>query len=97
MTIVRCVSVAMVIALMAIPAARAEDPGVKSSNDLRVSPSTDQLPRQVDTTVTGQSSTDSTSTVDDLEATRAAIDRRNGPAISLTVSGWVAEQVIRTH
>ena len=27
----------------------------------------------------------------------AALDRRAGPVVSLTVSGWVAEQVIRTH
>lgn len=30
----------------------------------------------------------------DLEATRAAVDQRKaGPAISLSVSGWVSEQV----
>lgn len=33
----------------------------------------------------------------DLESTRAALDRRSGPAVSVGVSGWVGEQVVRTH
>jgi hypothetical protein len=29
----------------------------------------------------------------DLEATRAAVERRSGPAISVGVSGWVGGQI----
>ena len=32
--------------------------------------------------------------VEDLEATKAAVNHGVGPAVSLSVSGWVGEQVI---
>ena len=41
-----------------------------------------------------QSAPDVDATVNDLESSRAAIDHRTGPAITLGVSGWVGEQVI---
>jgi hypothetical protein len=39
------------------------------------------------------SSTDLDARVNDLEATRSAIDQKNPPTVSLSVSGWVAQQV----
>lgn len=35
--------------------------------------------------------------VTDLEATRTDINRRSGPAVSLGVSGWVNQQIMRTR
>jgi hypothetical protein len=52
--------------------------------------------RQSDTEV-GQVRADDASRITDLESTRAALDRRAGPALSLSVTGWVAEQVIHAH
>jgi hypothetical protein len=40
-------------------------------------------------------SADAASAAADLDSTRAAIDRRTGAAITLSVSGWVSEQVMR--
>lgn len=53
--------------------------------------------RQTDTGEAAQAPGNEASKVTDLETTRAALDRRAGPALSLSVSGWVAEQVIRAH
>ena len=44
-----------------------------------------------------QSRGDDASRTADLESTRAALDRRSGPALSLSISGWVGEQVIYAH
>ena len=44
--------------------------------------------------VVDQSPTGIDSATSDLESTRAAIDRRTGPTITLGVSGWVSGQVI---
>jgi hypothetical protein len=43
---------------------------------------------------TDQGASDIQSKVDDLEATKAAVNHGVGPAVSLSVSGWVGEQVI---
>ena len=40
-----------------------------------------------------KSSTDVEQRINDLEATRSAVDQRKGSPISLSVSGWVGEQV----
>ena len=40
-----------------------------------------------------KSSSDINSEVKDLDATRAAIDKQKVPAISLSVSGWVSQEV----
>ena len=53
--------------------------------------------RQSDTAEAGQVRGDDASRITDLESTRAALDRRAGPALSLSVTGWVAEQVIHAH
>lgn len=41
----------------------------------------------------GQSSSDMDARVRDLEATRTAIDQQKKPTVSLSVSGWVDQQV----
>ncbi len=45
----------------------------------------------------GQVRGDDASRITDLKSTRAALDQRAGPALSLSVTGWVAEQVIHAH
>jgi hypothetical protein len=42
-------------------------------------------------------SADAASAAADLDSTRSAIDRRTGIPITLSVSGWVGEQVISGH
>jgi hypothetical protein len=54
-------------------------------------------PNPDDVRQTGPRPGDDASKVTDLESTRAAIDRHAGPALSLSVSGWIGEQVIRAH
>ena len=51
---------------------------------------------QKDTSATDQSPSASALSVDELEATRADIDRRAGSAVSLSVSGWVGGEVSLT-
>jgi len=41
-----------------------------------------------------QGASDVQSKIEDLEATKAAVNHGVGPAVSLSVSGWVGEQVI---
>jgi len=49
-----------------------------------------------DTSAADQTPSASALRVDELEATRADIDRRTGSAVSLSVSGWVGGEVSRT-
>jgi hypothetical protein len=51
---------------------------------------------QKDTSAADQSLSASALSVDELEATRADIDRRTGSPVSLSVSGWVGGEVSRT-
>jgi len=64
------------------------DPGLSANIDHDIKrataagTATDQAPGDVDTRIK------------DLEATRAAVDQhKGGPAVSLSVSGWVSQQV----
>ena len=80
--------------LASISFARAEDLNARdlpNGGSLSIKP--DDV-RQMNTDATAQSQEGDASTVTDLEATRATVNRHVIPAISLTVSGWVAEQVI---
>ena len=45
----------------------------------------------------GRSTQDSASAADDLETTRAAVDRTSKPSVSLGVSGWVSQQVMKAR
>jgi hypothetical protein len=64
-------------------------------------PKTSQLSSKVDQQIdqaAGSSSgagepSDLNARVDDLEATRSAIDQKKPPTVSLSVSGWVTQQV----
>ena len=53
--------------------------------------------RKSDPAAAAQTRDDDASRINDLESTRAALDRRTGPALSLSISGWVGEQVISAH
>ena len=89
-----CAAVTLLSAL-AITSSRAEDLNVPN---LGSSLAADQnYVRQSDTAEFGQVRGDDAARVTDLESTRAALDRRAGPALSLSVTGWVAEQVIHAH
>lgn len=69
-------------------AAVAEDAGAS-----RPSAKVDQDIDQAAGIVVDKSPSDVDSEVKDLEATRAALDKQKTPAISLSVSGWVDQQV----
>ena len=92
-----CAAVMALIALASISSARAEYLSARelvNGGSLSIKP--DDV-HQMDTGATAQSREDDASKVTDLEATRAAIDRHAAPALSLGVSGWVGEEVIRAH
>jgi hypothetical protein len=92
-----CAAVALLSALAITSASRAGD---LSAPDLVAGSSLSTAPdgvRQTDAGEAVQAPGDDASKVTDLETRRAAIDRRAGPALSLSVTGWVAEQVIRAH
>ena len=88
-----CAAVTLLSALT-ITSARAEDLNVPNLGSGLAIDAEDV--RQSDTEA-GQVRADDASRITDLESTRAALDRRAGPALSLSVTGWVAEQVIHAH
>ena len=88
-----CAAVTLLSAL-AITPSRAEDLSVPDrGSGLAIDP---KDVRQSDTGA-GQVRGDDASRITDLKSTRAALDRRAGPALSLSVTGWVPEQVIHAH
>jgi hypothetical protein len=92
-----CVAVAVTaLALSASVSVRAENLTVHPTNTRTPLIGADDV-GGAGSAQTDRAQEDDASTVTDLEATRAALDRRAGPVVSLSVSGWVAEQVIRTH
>jgi hypothetical protein len=72
--------------------ARAEAGDIGPANGARA-PS--KLNQQIDQAIgsAGTSSSDIDSRVKDLESTRASIDQKKPPTVSLSVSGWVGQQV----
>ncbi len=90
-TIAALCAAAVIMALCSGSSARAEDPGL--SNASKASGKIDQEIDQAAGIVVDKSPADLDSEVKDLDATRAAIDQRKTPAISLSVSGWVSQQV----
>ena len=89
-----CAAVTLHSAL-AITSARAEDLNVPNlGSGLAIDP---KDVHQSDPAKAGQVRADDPSRITDLESTRAVLDRRAGPALSLSVTGWVAEQVIHAH
>ena len=79
-----CAIVALLSAL-AITSSRAADLNVPNlGSSLAIDP---KDVRQSDTAESGQVGGDDASRITDLESTRAALDRRAGPALSLSVTG----------
>jgi hypothetical protein len=98
MVLVRCVGVIMLGALVLLGAPAATPSAI--AGDLHVdktgksdSPST-AIDASIPQTEKVDPSTDAASTAADLESMRTDVDRRSGAAITLSVSGWVSEQVI---
>jgi len=91
-----CGALTLLSLLAATFSARAEDLSVPSlgSKSLAINP--DDV-RQSDPAAAAQTRDDDATRTNDLESTRAALDRRAGPALSLSISGWVGEQVISAH
>lgn len=88
-----CAGGALLCLFAIIPGARAGGPNSDQTIvDDSLSPSFDKRIQKEDTPV-DQSANGSALSADDLEATRAAIDRRTGSPISLSVSGWVGGEV----
>lgn len=89
-----CAGGALLCLFAIIPGARAGGPNSDQTivDDDSLSPSLDKRIQKDDTPV-DQSANGSALSADDLEATRAAIDRRTGSPISLSVSGWVGGEV----
>jgi hypothetical protein len=86
-----------------LPAARAQDASPNTTTvDTRLAPQPDAIVRQLDKIDAGQpignTSTDPLAdAVDDLESTRATMDKKSGAPISLSVSGWALGQVSTHH
>ena len=98
---VRCVGVialsllVMLGALATTPCAVAGDARANTAAKGDSTPiNLDQSIQQPEKAGVDPSSADSASAAADLESTRSAIDHRTGAAITLSVSGWVGEQVM---
>jgi hypothetical protein len=76
--------------------ARAADLSVPNLDNKSLAIKPDDV-RQSDAIAAAQTRDDDTFRIKDLESTRAALDRRAGPALSLSVTGWVGEQIISAH
>ena len=87
--------VAVLLAVMALLGnVRADDLGAASAARGARAPS--HLDQQIDQAVAsggGASTSDLDSRIRDLESTRTAIDQQKKPTVSLSVSGWVDQQV----
>ncbi len=95
-------TIALLSGLAALPAARAEDASPsEASADLKLTPPSDPVVRHLDkidaVPPADTSASDVGARVDELEATRADMDRKSGPPISLSVSGWALGQVSTHH
>ena len=89
-----CAAVTLHSAL-AITSSRAEDlSALNLGSSLAIDP---KDVHQSDSAKAGEVREDDPPRITDLESTRAVLDRRAGPALSLSVTGWVAEQVIHAH
>jgi hypothetical protein len=84
------------LTLLATFSARAADLSVPNLDNKSLAIKPDDV-RQSDAIAAAQTRDDDTSRINDLESTRAALDRRAGPALSLSVTGWVGEQIISAH
>src|SRR5690242_7189903 len=87
------VVVAVALAVSALPgAAQAGDAGGNAASG---APAVSKVDQDINRAVGGvgsASSADAEDRVKDLEATRAEIDQKKPPAVSLSVSGWVVQE-----
>jgi hypothetical protein len=91
-----CAAVALLSVIAITFSTRAEDLNVPNLDNKSIAINPNDA-HQTDAAVAAQSRGDDASRINDLESTRAALDRRAGPALSLSISGWVGEQVIYHH
>jgi hypothetical protein len=94
--VVVCVA-ALVAALAIAPPAMAGDAASQSpANGDQINTNPDEfLPK--DAFGAGQPNDADADAVTDQEATRTDINRRSGPTVTLGVSGWVNQQIMRTR
>jgi hypothetical protein len=76
--------------------ARAADLSVPNLDNKSLAINPDDV-RQSEPIGAAQTRDDDTFGINDVESTRAALDRRGGAALSLGIAGWVGEQVISAH
>lgn len=74
--------------------AQAEDSSTKSSLSSKLNQQIDQA--ATSGAADGSSTSDLNARVDELEATRSSLDQKKPAAVSLSVSGWVDQQVMMT-
>jgi hypothetical protein len=99
MDIIRWMLCASVITLGAIemsPGASAEDLRLEEPNYGRFTRQPDSSARPRDGVQQPDPSRSASDDVADLEARRAAVDRRTGSGLSLSVSGQVSKEVLHT-
>ena len=91
------VGAAAFCALVMVPAVEADELTLdKSAPSAHVTTSQDKYIQQ-ESLKLDSSTDDATARVNDLEATRAEVDRRASSPVTLDVSGWVSQQVVRTR
>ena len=95
MTSVQCAVFIVLGVLMTTSSAMCEDlslgkTGKNDASSISLDPS---IPPAKDAGA-NRSATDVDQSITDLESTRAAVNRHSGPVVTLSVSGWVSEQVI---
>lgn len=95
-------TIALLSGFATFPSARAQDASPsEASADLKLTPPPDTAVRHLDNIDAGQpadtSASDIGARVDELEATRANMDRKSGMPMSLSVSGWMIGQVGTHH
>jgi hypothetical protein len=99
MVLVRCVGFIMLGALVLLGAAATTPSAMAGDLPADKTGASDGPSTAIDASIPQTEkvdpSADPASAAADLDSTRAAIDHRTGAAITLSVSGWVAEQVTR--
>ena len=100
MVLVRCVGVIILGALVLLGAPATTPSAIAGDLHADKAGKSDSPSTAIDASIpqtekaTVDPSTDAASTAADLESMRTDVDRRSGAAITLSVSGWVAEQVM---
>jgi len=90
--VIVCMAALLVATLAIEPSAMADEPTSPENGAVLKTDPDEFLPE--DLSAAEQFPDVDTDAASDLEATRTAIERRSGPAISVGVSGWVGGQII---